>query len=114
MKYYLHKGGQQFGPYSREALISFMEAGELAATDPAWAEDRAGWETVADVLKDMPEISKGSATPPAKLAPAGGAPGNPQATRSPAPAPAARSPLSPAPARGLQAAPAPLPAVQVA
>ncbi|MEN6603036.1 MAG: GYF domain-containing protein [Bryobacteraceae bacterium] len=82
MKYLIHRGGQQYGPYSVEELKQFVASGNVLPSDMAWAEGMPAWVPVSQIL--------------------GGAP-----AQAPAPAPSYQAP-SPAFAQPPSAAPASL------
>jgi hypothetical protein len=43
MQIYIHRGGEQFGPYSAEEAKNYMAAGNLLSDDLAWHEGAANW-----------------------------------------------------------------------
>lgn len=46
----IHREGQTFGPYAREDVLGFMQAGELQSTDMAWTEGLLDWAPLQAVL----------------------------------------------------------------
>lgn len=46
----IQREGQTFGPYAREDVLGFMQAGELQATDMAWTEGLLDWTPLQAVL----------------------------------------------------------------
>ena len=66
MQIYIHRDGQQFGPYSVEQAREYLAAGSLAATDLAWYEGAADWAP----LGQLKEVSLSTPPPPAPSAPA--------------------------------------------
>lgn len=51
MKYYISRGGQQYGPYSLEELQGMKAQGRVDANDLAWGEGMASWTPVSQVLE---------------------------------------------------------------
>ena len=49
MQIYITKNGQQYGPYTRTQLYSYVQSGTFAVTDPAWWSNAHGWKTIDDV-----------------------------------------------------------------
>ena len=49
MQIYVSKNGQQFGPYTRTQLYSYVQSGTFATTDPAWWSNDQGWKTIDEV-----------------------------------------------------------------
>jgi hypothetical protein len=81
MQIYIHRNGQQSGPFPIEEIQSQLSAGTLQPGDLAWYEGAAGWLPVSSI----PGVA---ISPPAISAPAIGAP----APRAAAPPMAAASP----------------------
>jgi hypothetical protein len=50
MQIYIHREGQQFGPYSVEQARDYVGTGNLLAEDLAWHEGAANWAPLAGVL----------------------------------------------------------------
>lgn len=50
MKYYISRGGQQYGPYSIEDLQGMKTQGRVDANDYAWAEGMASWTPLSQIL----------------------------------------------------------------
>lgn len=50
---YLFRSGKQYGPYSREQLISFAEEGRIAKNDLIWNPELPDWTPVEQVLPLM-------------------------------------------------------------
>ena len=71
MQIYIHRDGQQHGPYSIEQAREYLAAGSLAATDLAWYEGAADWAP----LGQLKEVSLSTPPPPVTGAPAKSAPG---------------------------------------
>jgi hypothetical protein len=64
MQLYIHRDGQQFGPYPEDQARQFLASGELSAGDLAWHEGAAGWAPLSDVLKPIPAASTPAAASP--------------------------------------------------
>ena len=60
METFLHRNGQQLGPYSLAVLRAMHEQGELESTDLAWDADAQLWCSVSDLFRP--------ATPPLPMA----------------------------------------------
>lgn len=43
MQIFLHKNGQQLGPFSEAKVAEMLKAGQVGATDPAWSEGMEKW-----------------------------------------------------------------------
>jgi hypothetical protein len=54
MKYLIHRGGQQYGPYSVEELKQFVASGNVLPSDMAWAEGMPAWMPVSQILGGAP------------------------------------------------------------
>jgi hypothetical protein len=50
MQLYIHRDGQQFGPYSVEDVRGYLASGNLLAEDLAWHEGAADWTPLAQVV----------------------------------------------------------------
>jgi hypothetical protein len=101
MKYLIHRGGQQYGPYSVEELRQFVASGNILSSDMAWAQGMPGWVPVSQILGGAPAPAVAPAPAPAP-APSYQAPG-PAFAQPPAAAPASFAPASyasPAPSGG--------------
>jgi hypothetical protein len=102
MKYLIHRGGQQYGPYSVEELRQFVASGNILSSDMAWAQGMPAWVSVSQILGGAPAPAAAPAPAPAP-APSYQAPG-PAFAQPPAAAPASYAPAnhaSPAPGGGL-------------
>src|SRR5437773_2138987 len=53
MKYYVSRGGQQYGPYSLPDLQRYVASGNILPTDLACGEGGAQWVPVSQVLGNM-------------------------------------------------------------
>ena len=53
MQVYLNRNGEQMGPYSVEDVRTYLSAGSVLATDLAWAEGRADWVPVEQLLAEL-------------------------------------------------------------
>ena len=51
MKYYISRGGQQYGPYSLEDLQRMRAQGQVDPSDLAWGEGMATWTPLSQVLE---------------------------------------------------------------
>jgi uncharacterized membrane protein YhaH (DUF805 family) len=51
--YFVHRDGQQFGPYSLRQLHQYADEKRILATDLAWSEGMPEWVFVSDVLGDL-------------------------------------------------------------
>ena len=49
MQIYISKNGQQYGPYTRNQVSSYVKAGVFSSRDPAWWEDRLGWRIIGNL-----------------------------------------------------------------
>lgn len=49
MQLYIHRGGQQFGPYSLEVARDYLGAGNLSPSDLAWYEGATDWVPLSQV-----------------------------------------------------------------
>jgi hypothetical protein len=58
MGYYVVRGGQQFGPYTEEAVRSYLGAGTLYASDNIREESSPAWTTIGQLFQAP------AATPP--------------------------------------------------
>jgi len=50
MEIYIHRNNEEFGPYSREAVIEYLKQGVLAADDYACYAGMSDWKKVTDLL----------------------------------------------------------------
>ena len=50
MQIYIHRDGQQFGPYSAEQARDFLAAGNLLPGDLAWHDGAPNWVPLSEVL----------------------------------------------------------------
>jgi hypothetical protein len=63
--YFVHRSGEQFGPYSLRELQQYIAEGRVALTDFAWSEGMPQWVFVSDVignLRQTPAHAAASAT----------------------------------------------------
>jgi hypothetical protein len=67
MKYLIHRGGQQYGPYGIDELRQFVASGNILPSDMAWAQGMPGWVPVSQILGGAPAPAP---TPPVAPAPA--------------------------------------------
>jgi uncharacterized membrane protein YhaH (DUF805 family) len=51
--YFIHRDGQQFGPYSLRQLHQYVAEKRILATDLAWSEGMPEWVFVSDILGDL-------------------------------------------------------------
>jgi hypothetical protein len=103
MKYLIHRGGQQYGPYSVEELRQFVTSGNILASDMAWAQGMPAWVPVSQILGGAPAPAPAPAAPAPAPAPSYQAPGPAFAQPPAAAAPVSYAPAaysSPAPAGG--------------
>ena len=56
METFLHRNGQQLGPYSLAALRSMYEQGELQSTDIVWDEESQLWRSVSEFFQHAPPM----------------------------------------------------------
>ena len=56
METFLHRNGQQLGPYSLAALRSMYEQGELQSTDIVWDEESQSWRSVSEFFQHAPPM----------------------------------------------------------
>lgn len=47
---YIHKAGQQLGPWSEETVRLRLDAGEINGNDLAWHEGLDGWKELSSLL----------------------------------------------------------------
>lgn len=92
MKYLIHRGGQQYGPYSVEELRQFVASGNILSSDMAWAQGMPAWVSVSQILGGAPAGAAAPAPAPAP-APSYQAPG-PAFAQPPTAAPASYAPAS--------------------
>jgi len=69
MKYLIHRGGQQYGPYSVEELKQFVASGNVLPSDMAWAEGMPAWVQVSQILGGAPAPAPAPAPTPSYQAP---------------------------------------------
>jgi hypothetical protein len=50
MNLWIHRGGQQFGPYSREAVQQYLAVGRIVSSDPAWTDGSTQWVPLSQLL----------------------------------------------------------------
>jgi hypothetical protein len=82
MQIYIHRNGEQFGPYSPEQTRDYLASGNLVADDLAWHEGAAAWAPLSQIAELFPAAAP--ATPPAPQAPRAAIP--PRRTPGSAPA----------------------------
>jgi hypothetical protein len=66
MPIYIHRDGQQLGPYSVEQARDYLESGNLVADDLAWYDDAEDWVPLAQVpgvAAPIPAASAHSSAP---------------------------------------------------
>ena len=90
MDYYVHKGGQQYGPYDEAAMQAMLAAGQVLPTDLCWNEQLPEWTAIGTALAApapvpapipmAPVMAGGRAT----ASPVGRATASPAATAEPA------------------------------
>ena len=68
MEMFLHRDGQQLGPYSLSVLRSMYEQGELLATDLAWDAGSQNWLPVSEIFQQQ-SSSPPLMSPPQRPAP---------------------------------------------
>lgn len=56
MQIYVSKNGQQFGPYTKSQLYSYLQSGTFAGTDSAWWNNFPGWKTIDDITFSVDSI----------------------------------------------------------
>jgi len=49
MEIYIHKDGQQYGPFSLDEINSKVRSGGFSSSDPAWIEGWSDWQTLAAI-----------------------------------------------------------------
>ncbi len=64
MKYYISRGGQQYGPYSLEDLQNMQAQHQVDGNDLAWAEGMAAWTPLSQVLGSAPVPAAAGVAPP--------------------------------------------------
>jgi len=64
MQIYIHRDGQQFGPYSLEQAQDYLRSGDLLAEDLAWHEGAADWMPLAGVVGVAPVAALSSVGAP--------------------------------------------------
>jgi len=62
--YFIHRNGQQFGPYSLRELQQYAAEKRVAATDFVWSEGMPEWVFVSDVLGDLGNPTSRRSTSP--------------------------------------------------
>ena len=50
MQIYISRNDEQFGPYSREEVTSYLEDGSLTSHDLAWHEEQADWKPLGELV----------------------------------------------------------------
>ena len=56
MQIYVSKNGQQFGPYTKTQLYSYVQSGTFESIDPAWWGNETGWKTIGDMTFSVDNI----------------------------------------------------------
>jgi hypothetical protein len=51
MQIHISRNDEQFGPYSREEVASYLEDGSLVPNDFAWHEDLTDWKPLSEVVQ---------------------------------------------------------------
>jgi hypothetical protein len=51
MNIYLHKDGQQLGPFSESELRTHLSSGSINETDLAWVEGNSDWQPLSTILQ---------------------------------------------------------------
>lgn len=64
-QYYIHKNGEQSGPYPEAELLEKLENRELSFNDMCWCEGMGEWQALHETI-EMPEMA---APPPAPATP---------------------------------------------
>ncbi len=64
MKYYISRGGQQYGPYALADLQNMLAQGQVTGNDLAWGEGMPEWLPLSQVLANV-----AGSTPPQQYAP---------------------------------------------
>ncbi len=67
MQVHLDRGGQRYGPYSVEEINTYLEGGQVLATDLAWYDGAPDWMP----LTQVPGVKNGGAPPPPSPPPPG-------------------------------------------
>ncbi len=65
MHIYIHRDGQQFGPYPVEQVKDYMESGNLRADDLAWHEGAADWVPLIQIVGEK-QATPAAVSPPPK------------------------------------------------
>jgi len=63
MQIYVSKNGQQFGPYTRTQLYSYVQSGTFAGRDPAWWNNAQGWQTIDEVAFTVDSVTASTTRP---------------------------------------------------
>jgi hypothetical protein len=61
--YFVHRSGEQFGPYSLRELQQYVAEKRVAATDFAWSEGMPQWVFVSDVIGNLRQAPVHAAAP---------------------------------------------------
>lgn len=61
---YIFRNGEQFGPYSRENIETFLKTGDLEYTDLVWEEGWSEWRSMEQAFPRLSPSLAVSATPP--------------------------------------------------
>jgi len=73
MELYLHRNGEQVGPYSKEQIGTMLGAGELSRNDFVWHEGLSEWQRLDAVfslpaaMAPAPQVRQAGWRPPARL-----------------------------------------------
>jgi hypothetical protein len=65
MQIFIHRDGQQYGPYPIERVPGYMASGDLLPSDLAWHEGAADWAPLAKVVEVVPAAPAPKAVEPA-------------------------------------------------
>jgi hypothetical protein len=58
MQIYIHRNNEDFGPYSKEAVLEYLKQGVFQACDYACYQGMSEWKTVSDLLGIAPAPDK--------------------------------------------------------
>jgi membrane protein YdbS with pleckstrin-like domain len=65
MNIFIHRDGEQFGPYSEDDVLGYLRNGSLVASDFAWHEGAEGWTP----LGSLPQFARFATRPDLPLPP---------------------------------------------
>lgn len=60
MQIFIHKNGQQLGPFPEAKVAEMLKTGQVAPTDPAWSEGMEKWSP----LSTFPQFQSAAGSPP--------------------------------------------------